>query len=310
MRVFSARLAVASLLLVTAFACSKNDDKASPDGGPDDGGAVPDTSTPPDGDAATPVDGAAPPPDAWVTMTTETMEFDGKTRRYLLGLPKDYDGSKSYPLVLNFHGNPGTAEGELAYLPFQNVSKVNAVVAYPQGTDNDWDLYTPTESNADMNWIHALPGEIANKANIDPSRIFGFGFSGGGFFLAQFTCRFGDVFKAVSINSGGGPDEPQMGYDKYDNGCYQCPGGPVATLVVHGDSDPVVDPGSGAFTQACFATFNQCGDATSDVTPSPCVQYDGCPADKPVKWCLVPGLGHAAWNQALSESWSFFQALP
>src|SRR4051812_36345566 len=36
-----------------------------------------------------------------VTVTSETMEFGGKTRKYILAIPKSLDTSKSYPLVLS-----------------------------------------------------------------------------------------------------------------------------------------------------------------------------------------------------------------
>ena len=101
-----------------------------------------------------------------------------------------------------------------------------------------------------------------------------------------------------------------MGYGKHDNGCYVCPGGPVAILVTHGADDGEVVPESGEFTKTCYATTNGCGGSTSPTTPAPCETYDGCPADKPVKWCLIPGQGHGPWPNAVAEAWAFFQSLP
>jgi polyhydroxybutyrate depolymerase len=238
------------------------------------------------------------------------MTFASKLRTYLLATPTDYDAAKSYPLVLSFHGNPGQAEDQAKYLPFDSVSGKAAIIAYPQGDDSNWDLYTPTDDNADMTWIAALPDEIASKRNIDKTHVFGFGYSGGAFFLPQFTCRFGGIFKAISVNAGGGPDEEQMGFEQYDNGCYKCPGGPIAAIITHGASDTTVLPSSGEFTHTCYATFNGCSDTLSPSAPAPCQQHDGCPADKPVKWCLIPGQTHAAWSQAMSAAWGFFTSLP
>lgn len=311
MRVFLTRVATLSLCVAAFFACSQDATSgATPDGeGDDDDDSV---LRPPDAKAKDAGDEPVvrPPEDVHVVLTKETTEFGGKTRSYILGIPKSYDENKSYPLVLNFHGNPGTAEAQAAYLPFDSVSKSDAIIAYPQADGTDWDLYTATEWNADMDWIHGLPQEIAAKANIDTGRVFGFGYSGGAFFLTQFTCRFGDVFKAVSINAGGGPDEPNMDFGKYENGCYQCPGGPVAAIVTHGKADGVVEPASGETTKECYATFNGCSDSFSDTTPAPCQLADDCPDDKPVKWCLIPGLGHGAWDQAMAEAWTFFKAQP
>ncbi|MBN9163151.1 MAG: hypothetical protein BGO98_36625 [Myxococcales bacterium 68-20] len=55
-------------------------------------------------------------------MTKETMSHGGRTRTYYLAIPTDYDANKSYPLVLSFHGNPGSAEGMSKGLPFDSVS--------------------------------------------------------------------------------------------------------------------------------------------------------------------------------------------
>ncbi len=309
MRALVLRLASAAGFVLAAFAC-KDETPAptSPSGGNDTpgepgGGSSSSGSTSSSGSSGK-------PEEAFVVVTKETMSHGGRTRTYHLAIPTDYDANKSYPLVLSFHGNPGSGEGMAKGLPFDAVSGRAAVIAYPQASTSDWDLYTPTDTNADMSFIAALPDEIKTKANIDKARVLGYGYSGGGFFLTQFTCRFGGIFKAISINAGGGPDEAQMGYGQHANGCYQCPGGPVATIVTHGAADTEVDPGSGEFTHACYATFNGCSTSLSGTTPAPCQQHDGCPADKPVKWCLIPGQGHGPWADSMKEAWAFFNALP
>ncbi|HVH40736.1 MAG TPA: PHB depolymerase family esterase [Labilithrix sp.] len=269
-------------------------------GAPSDPGAEHDSGT-----------GGTTPPETSAGKTDETMEFGGKTRSYILVVPEGYDASKSYPLVLSFHGNPSSATFQASHLPFESVSKEAAVVVYPQASTSDWDLYTATDGNADMSWIRALPEEIATKkASIDRKRVFGFGYSGGGFFLSQFACRFGDVFKAISINAGGGPDEDEMGYGTLANGCYQCPGGPVATIVTHGSLDVVVTPSSGERAKSCFAAYNGCKSSVSASAPSPCEEYDDCATGKPVKWCRIPGQSHLPWNKAMTTAWDFFSALP
>lgn len=315
MRSFFVQLAAASaLVIVSVTACS---DKSTTGGGPADSsgsvepgssGETPSGSSGTSGTSGTPNN--PPGPEVHVELTTETMDFGGRTRKYLLARPVDYDAGKSYPLVISFHGNPGIAENMAQGIPFDAASKKEAVIAYPQALHDAWDLYTPTDSNADMYWIEALPAEIAKKVNIDDSQVFGFGYSGGGFFLPQFTCRFGGVFKAISVNAGGGPDEPEMGYAKHANGCYVCPGGPVPIIVTHGGQDAEVPPSSGEFTKACYATTNGCGTTTSAASPAPCETYDGCPADKPVKWCLIPAQGHGVWANAVAEAWAFFKSLP
>jgi poly(3-hydroxybutyrate) depolymerase len=207
-----------------------------------------------------------------------------------------------------FHGNPGSKEQMRGYVPFENVSKRDAFLVYPNASNGAWDLYTPTETNKDMSWIRDLPSELAARFNVDPSRVYGFGFSGGAFMMAQMGCRFGQsLFRAVMINSGGGPEESKSGYPKREDACYVCPGGPIPSLIVHGDQDGTVVKESGAFTAKCVAETNGCAAfPNAAVAPSPCLSAPGC--QKPVEWCLIPKMGHAVWDQSMQAAWDFFRA--
>ena len=245
------------------------------------------------------------------------MDFGGASRHYILQTPNTYDASRTYPLVMVFHGSPGNAANMAKDLPFDAASDGQAIIVYPEarspsaaGGNFDWDLYTPTQTNADMSWIVALVDELRSKVNIDASKVLAFGFSGGAFFTTQLACRVGGLFKAIAINSGGGPDEAQMGFEKRSNGCYVCPGGPVATLVVHGQVDEQVPVSSGAFTAYCFASTNGCGESTKAASPAPCEAFEGCPADAPVRRCFIPNQKHTVWPSATAEAWSFFRGLP
>ncbi len=314
MRASLARLSLAALftLVTSTFVACSDEPSADPDGGVDagpgtgeEGGTSSGTSGGPGSDGGADAD-AGPP--RVVNITKETMEYEGRTRTYILAVPKDRDAAKSYPLVMSFHGNPGSAEGQSQYLPFDLVSGSEAIIVYPDAIANNWDLYTPTDTNNDMNWIFGLIDELKAKVNVDPDRIYGFGFSGGSFFIPQMTCRFGAFFRAVAINAGGGPEEAQMGYEKREDGCYVCPGGPVTALVIHGQDDNVVELASGSFTAACLAQTNECEEGKSPAEPAPCRTYDSCA--KPLKTCFIPGLGHAIWDQGMKEAWSFFKAAP
>lgn len=308
------RLSGAALFVLTVFACSKEQASVPTEGarfGGTDGLASSSSGgTTPGGSSGTASDGG-PRSESLVNVTNESFEHNGKTRHYILAKPKNMVANKSYPLVLSFHGNPGTADGMANGLPFDSVSKADAVIAYPAADTNNWDLYTPTDTNADMSFVQALVDEIKEKkADVDKARVFGFGYSGGAFFITQMACRFEGFFKAISVNAGGGPDEMQMGFEKRDDGCYDCPGGPIATLVTHGGADTEVETASGEFTATCFAGTNGCSGNRSATTPSPCEQYDECPDDKPVKRCIIPNLGHGIWGQAMKEAWTFFNAIP
>jgi polyhydroxybutyrate depolymerase len=252
-----------------------------------------------------------PPAGSSVKTTRETMSFNGATRKYILSVPLDYDASRAYPLVMEFHGNPGTADFMLDAFPFDGASKGDAIVVYPNAAGSDWDLYNPTDQNPDMGYVKAVIDELASKYTIDKQRVLGFGWSGGAFFVNQLACRFPGLFRAIASHAGGAPDEPSVpNVEKHPNGYLKCAGGPIATFVVHGDKDNVVVPGSGEFAAMYWAYVNGCGEGRSDTTPSPCRKYDGCPASAPVHLCMIPGLGHPLWSEGQAASWGFFRDLP
>lgn len=242
-------------------------------------------------------------------FSTQTITFEGKDRIIIVQKPKTYDAAKTYPLVLAFHGNPSTAQGMLDGTPFF-VAGDEAIVGYPQAHDEtnglfDWNFGSPTPDNPDMKWVQTIPVELKKTINIDTRKVFGYGYSGGAFFITHFACRFGDVFAAIASHSGGGPDETQ--YPQKANGCYTCPGGAVATLVTHGQKDTGIEVANAHFTADCAVDTNVCNTTTAPSTPSSCVRYEGCPKDKPVELCINPNQGHELWGEAATKSWDFFR---
>jgi polyhydroxybutyrate depolymerase len=239
------------------------------------------------------------------------MQFEGNTREYVLGKPKDYVASKTYPVVMSFHGDGGTGPYQAQALPFDLASQSEAILVYPTGIGATWTLYAA--DNADIRWIKALVDEVATKVNIDKTKVFGWGYSNGAYFLAQMTCREGNVFKAISSNAGGGPNDDQGEFEdilgigkRYPSTCLDCPGGAIPALIIHGAGD---NPAGGEFTARCIAETSGCQNNRTASAPSQCQQYNGCPTTNPVKWCEIPGLGHGVWAESMAESWKFFKAL-
>jgi polyhydroxybutyrate depolymerase len=231
------------------------------------------------------------------------MDFDGSTRTYILAKPKQYDATKKYPLVFNLHGNPGDAAGEAAILPFDQVSNQDAVIVYPLAADGaEWDW---SDNSEDIKWFKPLVAEVAKKASIDTTRVLGFGYSGGAYFLSQYACKVGGVLKAAAILSGGAPEID-------NNGFVDCPSGKLPIILMHGKDDNTEVPFDGGdYAQQCWAHNNRCTDGSlADWgMDAPCQKYSGCD-DNPVVWCAVPNQGHNPWVPGMQAAWDFFKALP
>jgi polyhydroxybutyrate depolymerase len=298
-----ALLAVITLALVAA--CS-SDPPAATKPGVDAGGT--DAGTTPEEDGGTP-----PVVSEKVNVKTETLDVEGTAREYVLAVPKTYDQEKAYPLVLVFHGDGGTGPGMRQFHTFDAASGDEAIVAYPTGINAGWDMDTPSATNRDMKFVDALVAKLSADYRIDAARLFGDGYSAGAFLINKIACRRTGFFRGIVSHAGGAPNEPSdpAATQWPGSGFTKCAGqtGGVAAMIVHGKDDGAVTFDSGDFSAVYWAALNGCSDNRSTTTPEPCLKYDGCPTDKPVLWCLIPGLGHSVWQNGAKEGWAWMKKL-
>jgi polyhydroxybutyrate depolymerase len=245
-------------------------------------------------------------------VTNETIVVDGNTRKYVLAVPDTYTAEKLYRLIVVFHSASHSGVTYKTKYPIDTKSGGAAIVAFASSRSFGWDLYTPYASNEDNHFVEQLITHLKGKFTISPQHVFGDGHSSGAFLLNQLACRRSTLFRAISSDMGGAPDEPEdPKASTWPGTSYvKCDGqtGGVPALVIHGTADTQVSWQSGDYTATYWASLNGCADSRSATTPSPCVQHDGCPADKPVVFCLVQGLGHQIWSRAAETSWAFIKA--
>ena len=206
----------------------------------------------------------------------------------------------AYPVVFVLHGDGGTGAQIRAASHLEEQASGRALFVYPDGMV---DLDTPASKNPDVDMFDSLVAYVQAQWCVDTSRIFVAGFSKGAYMANQLACRRGDRIRGIASQSGGGPYESKGTYD--DQGHLQCSGKPVASLVIHGLADQVVQPSEGQNSIDHWSYANQCSDTR--VTRGACVVKQGCINE--VVDCKIPGLGHALWPQAAATIWSFFDAL-
>ncbi len=258
-------------------------------------------------DAAVTADTAPPPPDL---LTPETITVGSRTRSFGVRIPKTYDPLVAYPVVFLFHGNGGDGASLYGYFKFQVASRESAILVYPNAENLDWDLYTPMATNKDIAFVDAMVASLSARYTVDDTKIFGWGWSNGAFFVNQVACRRSGLFRGIASHAGGAPYEPSDPNRKWPNGAQQCPGQTaVPFLGFHGDQDPVVGIAGGEYNATYWAYVNGCGGTRVATTPAPCAAYPSCSAGKPVVFCSIPGFGHGIWDQAAKASWDFFRSL-
>lgn len=167
---------------------------------------------------------AVPPSSAAPTLPPENpapgdhdlalLDAEGTTRRFTVHAPPGYDpaSGKKYPLVLAFHGQPGTAAEMVA------LSKLNPVadaagflVVYPDGI-------------RDVTTVMALLDRLMAKWAIDPQRVHATGFSRGAAFTYELAEKHPQRFGSVAPVSGSGGEVKPLA-------------APVALLTFQGELD-------------------------------------------------------------------------
>jgi poly(3-hydroxybutyrate) depolymerase len=208
-------------------------------------------------------------------LSNQTITIGDQARTYVLSVPRSYDPSTSVALVFGWHGHGGTGYQARQSYAVEPSATGSAIFVYPDGVTGgaDWD-YSPT--GIDVALFDALVSYLAGSYCIDRNRIFSTGLSAGAYFTNLLGCCRGDVLRAIAAVAGGLPGSPTCtGY--------------VGAWVAHASNDALVDFTTGGVTTRDFwASRNGCSTTLAPVavTPSDCVEYQGCLSDLPVVWCV------------------------
>lgn len=227
-------------------------------------------------------DGTAPQAGA------RTIQVDSQQGDYILSLPSGYDPGTTYPLGFAFHGFGRTHENcqGTDCAGFQSVMGEEAVLVYMKSFAEGWEQNEIREQNVEF-FVDVLNTTLA-EACIDESRVFVAGTSSGAHFTNVLACRFGDRLQAAA---------PVAGYLPESENCV----GQVAAVPIHGIDDPHVTFESGETARDFYLSQNGCSTTTepdlgtmhSEIRASRdiqetnygCVDYQGCDAGYPVRWC-------------------------
>jgi polyhydroxybutyrate depolymerase len=227
-----------------------------------------------------------------------SIDVSGTSREYILALPSGYDASHPYRLIFGFHWSGGVAmdvaSGQIIggpYYGLQSRSAGSAIFVAPEGLNKGW----ANSGGGDIAFVKAMLAYFEANLCIDQSRIFSTGFSYGGMMSDEIGTEMGDVFRAIA----------PMSDACYSGGCKATNNHPIAVWMAHGDQDQVVPLADGMTALNKFLTKNGCGTQTTPVSPSPCVQYQGCMTGYPVTWCQFSGM-HMPWSPAPDAVWAFF----
>ncbi len=144
----------------------------------------------------------------------QSIELGGSTREYLLHLPRSYESSDNFPLVIALHGytdNPRLMEFYSGFS--RKAEKENFIVVYPYGTKSETDKNLSWNGGSccgngvlsnikDVEFINSLTDELLDKYKIDPKKVYVVGFSNGGLLTYRIASETPERYKAFAVVSG------------------------------------------------------------------------------------------------------------
>ena len=157
-------------------------------------------------------------------------DADGKQAKYVLFIPKDYDGKKAYPLILFLHGAGETgadgkkqAEVGLGKAIKEQADTFPFIVVFPQSQKRTW-----MANSDDGKRALAILDETEKEYKVDKKHVYLSGLSMGGFGTWSMAEAFPEKWAAIVPVCGGG--DPKSA-EKIKN---------IPCWIFHGDADNAV----------------------------------------------------------------------
>lgn len=242
-------------------------------------------------------------PDAY-DVENRSIVSSGITRPFIISIPNPRVAN--LPLVFSLHGDGGSGAGMRAALPLEAPANFGAVFVYPSAPGGTFEYFSDLGRTREVQFVRDVVAALDGELDIDLTRVFITGFSGGATMANALGCRMeADEIRALGIHSGSlYPINNDFTYT--GNGGVSC--ALPATLFVWGINDMTggVSYATGQAVRNNHLATQGCAATTTPRDPAPCVTYDGCQRD--VAWCAIPGMGHSIWNQAAVAIWGFFAA--
>lgn len=235
-----------------------------------------------------------------------------KDREYIVHIAPAANPNTKLPVMFVFHGSGGTGAQMQAATGFDILAdQLGIITIYPNGQAGEapWNVgrnvcppgnFVSTTQD-DIAYVDAMLASVEADQCVDTKRVFATGFSMGAYFSNELGCQIGrTTLRAIAPHSGG----THSG---------MCPGAPLPVLLLHGDSDSLINYSCGTSAHEYWIERNGFSDQvdTINVTGGHCDYNRGCPADAPVVMCTFNGLDHAWAFPPMYENagiliWLFF----
>ena len=139
---------------------------------------------------------------------TETLNFDGQDREYIVYIPLSYNAINPFPVLFSFHGGAGYASDFIQANDMRSIADTaNFIAVYPQaaidpeGGTTSWIHKAPTDHD-DIFFVEAIIDAMSLEYTIDQGRIYACGYSEGAILSYELGCRLNSKIAAFAAVSG------------------------------------------------------------------------------------------------------------
>jgi polyhydroxybutyrate depolymerase len=262
----------------------------------------------------------------------------GRTREYLLYVPKSYDPARPTSLVISMHGAGMWPAAQKDTSQWNAVADEHGfIVVYPSGIGGAgpriWRMGNETGGRADVQFLSDLIDTLQATYNIDPRRIYADGVSNGGGMAFALSCTLSDRIAAVGLVASAQLLPWSWCTDVRPVPMIAFHGTDDRFAPYHGGTSWVVPSGSALADiptfSASWARRNRCDATPVESSVAPDVtrrEYAGCANDATVALYTIHEGGHTwpggeplpEWFAgrtssgviASREEWAFFEAHP
>lgn len=195
---------------------------------------------------------------------------EGCAREYLVHVPKQSDTRQPTPVILALHGAGVNAVATVSMTGLNKKSdQAGFIVVYPNGTGFGpfltWNAGGVTGPFAagqpdDVLFLGKVLDDLAERANVDPKRVYATGLSNGGMMCYRLAAQMSDRIAAIA---------PVAGPQAID---FPLPLRAVPVMHFHGTIDNVVPAGGPSAGTPPFLTFQSVEETLQIWTA-----HNGCP---------------------------------
>ena len=151
-----------------------------------------------------------PEPD--IGLSDRRVSVGADIRDYVLYVPETYSHNVETPVMLNFHGGSGDANGHLFIADMRSLADAeNFILVYPEGSplesgESHWNPLPPgAEGKSDANdfgFVEAILDDLEANYRIDSRRVYATGYSNGAGMSYGLACYLSDRIAAIAPVSG------------------------------------------------------------------------------------------------------------